>query len=128
MLPADPTVDAYVAQVDEGRRDAVRTLRDLCRSHLEGFTEGMKYGMPGYWRGPVQSGELEIGFAAQKQYLSFYVLRTDVMAAHLDRLGGLDLGRGASVTAVPTTRRGRGPVDPAVDGGHLRADLLRPAD
>jgi uncharacterized protein YdhG (YjbR/CyaY superfamily) len=102
MLPADPTVDAYVAQVDEGRRDAVRTLRDLCRSHLEGFTEGMKYGMPGYWRGPVQSGELEIDFAAQKQYLSFYVLRTDVMAAHLDRLGGLDLGRGASVTAVPT--------------------------
>jgi uncharacterized protein YdhG (YjbR/CyaY superfamily) len=94
MLPADPTVDAYVAQVDEGRRDAVRTLRDLCRSHLEGFTEGMKYGMPGYWRGPVQSGELEIGFAAQKQYLSFYVLRTDVMAAHLDRLGGLDLGKG----------------------------------
>jgi uncharacterized protein YdhG (YjbR/CyaY superfamily) len=94
MLAADPTVDAYVAQVDEGRRDAVRTLRDLCRSHLEGFTEGMKYGMPGYWRGPVQSGELEIGFAAQKQYLSFYVLRTDVMAAHLDRLGGLGLGKG----------------------------------
>ena len=41
-------MDAYVAQVDEGRRDAVRTLRDLCRSHLEGFAEGMKYGMPGY--------------------------------------------------------------------------------
>jgi uncharacterized protein YdhG (YjbR/CyaY superfamily) len=94
MLPADPAVDAYVAQVDEGRRDAVRTLRDLCRTDLEGFTEGMKYGMPGYWRGPMADGEGEIGFAAQKQYLSFYVVRTDVMAAHRDRLAGLSVGKG----------------------------------
>jgi hypothetical protein len=64
MLTADPAVDAYVARVDEGRRDAVRTLRDLCRTHLEGFTEGMQHGMPGYWRGPVADGEGEIGIAA----------------------------------------------------------------
>jgi uncharacterized protein YdhG (YjbR/CyaY superfamily) len=94
MLTADPAVDAYVERVDEGRRDAVRTLRDLCRTHLEGFTEGMKYGMPGYWRGPVADGEGEIGIAAQKQYLSFYVVRTDVMAAHRDRLPGLSVGKG----------------------------------
>jgi uncharacterized protein YdhG (YjbR/CyaY superfamily) len=94
MLTADPAVDAYVERVDEGRRDAVRTLRDLCRTHLEGFAEGMKYGMPGYWRGPVADGEGEIGFAAQKQYLSFYVVRTDVMAAHRDRLPGLSVGKG----------------------------------
>jgi hypothetical protein len=36
----------------------------------------MKYGMPGCWRGPVAEGEGEIGFAAQKQYLSFYVVRS----------------------------------------------------
>jgi hypothetical protein len=93
-----------------------------------GLRRGHEVRDAGLLPGPVETGELEIGFAAQKQYLSFYVLRTDVMAAHLDRLGGLDLGRVASVTAVPTTRRGRGAVDPAVDGGHLRADLLRPAD
>ena len=63
--------------------------------------------MPGYWRGPVAEGEGEIGFAAQKQYLSFYVVRTDVMAAHRERLAGLDVGRARCATAVPSssTRR-----------------------
>jgi uncharacterized protein YdhG (YjbR/CyaY superfamily) len=91
----DPAVDVYVEQVTGPRADAVRTLRRLCLAHLDGFTEGMKYGMPGYWRGPVAEGEGEIGFAAQKQYLSFYVLRTDVLAAHRDRLPGLSVGKGA---------------------------------
>lgn len=36
----------------------------------------------------------EIGFASQKQYISFYVLRTDVMAAHRDRLDGISVGKG----------------------------------
>jgi uncharacterized protein YdhG (YjbR/CyaY superfamily) len=76
------------------RREAVVRLRELCLEHLPGFTEGMKYGMPGYWRGPVAEGEGEIGFAAQRQYLSFYVVRTDVMAAHRERLTGLSVGKG----------------------------------
>ncbi|TFV82961.1 DUF1801 domain-containing protein [Blastococcus sp. CT_GayMR16] len=94
MATPDPAVDAYVEQVTGPRADAVRTLRGLCLAHLDGFTEGMTYGMPGYWRGPVAEGEGEIAFAAQKQYLSFYVVRTDVMAAHRDRLAGLSVGKG----------------------------------
>ena len=94
MATPDPAVDAYLAQVTGPRQEAVVRLRELCLEHLPGFTEGMKYGMPGYWRGPVAEGEGEIGFAAQKQYLSFYVVRTDVMAAHRDRLEGLSVGKG----------------------------------
>ena len=94
MATPDPAVDAYLTQVTGSRRDAVVRLRELCLEHLPGFTEGMRYGMPGYWRGPVADGEGEIGFAAQKQYLSFYVVRTDVMAAHRDRLAGPSLGKG----------------------------------
>jgi uncharacterized protein YdhG (YjbR/CyaY superfamily) len=90
----DPAVDAYLEQVTGLRREAVVRLRELCLEHLPGFTEGMKYGMPGYWRGPVAEGEGEIGFAAQRQYLSFYVVRTDVMAAHRERLTGLSVGKG----------------------------------
>jgi uncharacterized protein YdhG (YjbR/CyaY superfamily) len=90
----DPAVDAYLTQVTGPRRDAVVRLRELCLEHLPGFTEGMRYGMPGYWRGSVADGEGEIGFAAQKQYLSFYVVRTDVMAAHRERLAGLSVGKG----------------------------------
>ena len=85
-------MDAYVEQVDERRREAVRTLRRLCLEHLpEDFVEGMTYGMPGYVR---EGGTEGVGFAAQKQYLSFYVTRTDVVAAHRDRLAGLSVGKG----------------------------------
>jgi uncharacterized protein YdhG (YjbR/CyaY superfamily) len=84
-------VDAYVAGVDNHRRDAVARLRNLCRERLVGLEEVFAYGMPGYRRA---GGEVEIGFAAQKQYLSFYVTRTDVMAAHRDRLTGLSVGKG----------------------------------
>jgi uncharacterized protein YdhG (YjbR/CyaY superfamily) len=90
----DPAVDAYLEQVTGPRREAVVRLRELCLEHLPGFTEGMKYGMPGYWRGQVAEGEGEIGFAAQRQYLSFYVMRTDVMAAHRECLTGLSVGKG----------------------------------
>jgi hypothetical protein len=94
MAAPDPAVDVYLAQVTGPRTDAVIRLRELCLEHLDGFTEGMKYGMPGYVRGDVFEGEGEIGFAAQTQYLSFYVTRTDVMAAHRDRLTGLSVGKG----------------------------------
>jgi hypothetical protein len=74
------------------RRPAVLLLRELCRTHLDGFTEGLRHGMPAYWREGVDTGG--IAFAAQKQYLSLYVLRTDVVAAHRDRLAGLSVGKG----------------------------------
>jgi uncharacterized protein YdhG (YjbR/CyaY superfamily) len=88
----DPAVDAYLATVDDARRPAVTLLRDLCLEHLDGFTEGIRYGMPAYWREGVDTGG--VAFAAQKQYLSFYVTRTDVVAAHRDRLAGLSVGKG----------------------------------
>jgi uncharacterized protein YdhG (YjbR/CyaY superfamily) len=94
VATSHPAVDAYLEQVTGLRRDAAVRLRELCLEHLPGFTEGMAYGMPGYWRGPVAEGEGEICFAAQKQYLSLYVLRADVMDAHRDRLAGLSLGKG----------------------------------
>jgi uncharacterized protein YdhG (YjbR/CyaY superfamily) len=92
VVQPNPDVDAYVERVDEPRRDAVRLLRDLCREHLVGFEEVLGYGMPGYRRPGRAEGE--IGIAAQKRYISFYVLRTDVMAAHRERLAGLDVGKG----------------------------------
>ena len=92
MVTRDPAVDAYLDNVDEPRRAAVRRLRELCLEHLDGFEELVRYGMPGYLRPGETEGE--IGFAAQKQYISFYVTRTDGMAAHRDRLAGLSVGKG----------------------------------
>lgn len=90
---ANPEVDAYLQAVPEGRREALAAIRDACRAGLPDFTEVMRYGMPGYVR--VGAEDVEVGFAQQKNYFVLYILRTDVMARHRDRLSGLSVGKGA---------------------------------
>ncbi|GAA4832166.1 DUF1801 domain-containing protein [Kitasatospora terrestris] len=82
-------VDGYLAELPEERRAALTRLRQLCRRELVGFDEIMAFGMPAYER----DGTCEIAFAAQKQYLSFYLLRGDVREAFGERLAGHDVGR-----------------------------------
>ncbi len=65
-------------------------MRRLCLEELRGFTEAMRYGMPSYER----DGEVEIGFASQKAYISFYVLRQAALEANASRLEGLSVGKG----------------------------------
>ncbi|WP_395368872.1 iron chaperone [Streptomyces tubercidicus] len=83
-------VDGYLAEVPEERRDALTRLRQLCRRELKGFEEVMAYGMPAYER----DGVGEIAFASQKQYISFYLLRSDVREAFEERLAEQDMGKG----------------------------------
>lgn len=83
-------VDQYLAEAPEARREALTRLRALCRQELTGFREVMAYGMPAYER----EGKGEIAFADQKQYISFYLLRTDVRDAFADRLASHDMGKG----------------------------------
>ncbi|WP_327302434.1 DUF1801 domain-containing protein [Streptomyces sp. NBC_01298] len=82
-------VDAYLAEVPEGRREALVRLRELCRTELRGFTEAMAYGMPVYER----DGVGEIAFASQKQYVSFYLMRAEVREAFGARLADHDMGK-----------------------------------
>ncbi|MFE2976011.1 iron chaperone [Streptomyces sp. NPDC059258] len=83
-------VDQYLAEAPEARREALTRLRALCREELTGFREVMAYGMPAYER----EGKGEIAFADQKQYISFYLLRTDVRDAFAGRLASHDMGKG----------------------------------
>ncbi|WP_327368909.1 iron chaperone [Streptomyces sp. NBC_01217] len=83
-------VAGYLAEVPEERRDALARLRSLCRAELAGFDEVMAYGMPAYER----DGTAEIAFASQKQYVSFYLMRSDVREAFAERLAGQDMGKG----------------------------------
>ncbi len=84
-------VDAYLREAPEDRRQALAQLRELCVEILEGYAESMEYGMPGYKKG---DGEIEVGFASQKNYISLYILKQDVFEAHRERFAGLSLGKG----------------------------------
>lgn len=92
MQSSAKTVPAYLKEVPEARKAALKQLRDLCRATLTGFKESMDYGMPGYSR----NGVVEIGFASQKHFIALYILRTDVMNAHryLLNVPGITLGKG----------------------------------
>ncbi|MFD5509057.1 iron chaperone [Streptomyces sp. NPDC127051] len=82
--------DDYLTEVPEERRVALTKVRQLCRAELVGFDEVMAYGMPAYER----DGACEIAFASQKQYISFYLMRSDVREAFEERLAEQDMGKG----------------------------------
>ncbi|HSG44606.1 MAG TPA: DUF1801 domain-containing protein [Anaerolineales bacterium] len=86
------TVPAYLKEVPAERLEALKQLRKQCRENLTGFKESMEYGMPSYSR----NGEVEVAFASQKNYISLYILRMDVMKTHKKRLTGkgISFGKG----------------------------------
>jgi uncharacterized protein YdhG (YjbR/CyaY superfamily) len=83
-------VESYLGGVEPKRQEAMIALREACLELLPGFQETMRYNMPSY----VRDDEVEVAFASRAQYISLYVLRTDVMAAHRARLDGLSVGKG----------------------------------
>jgi len=83
-------VDAYMEEVEEARQESLAQLRELCSRVLDGYEESMEYGMPSYKR----DGQVEVAFASQKQYISLYILKEDVLNKHRHLLAGLNLGKG----------------------------------
>lgn len=83
-------MDGYLAELPGERVEALTRLRDLCRDELTAFTEAMAYGMPAYRR----EGTAEFAFASQKQYISLYLMRSDVAESFAGRLADHDMGKG----------------------------------
>jgi len=86
------SVDAYLVEVPAERKETLTKLRELCRTTLNGFDESMEYGMPSYSR----NGEVEVAFASQKNYISLYILKQEVMEAHKKQVAGkgISFGKG----------------------------------
>lgn len=99
MQSTAPTVDAYLDEAPDERVAALTELRRLCREHLPGFAEEMRYGMPSYSR----AGVVEVAFASQKQNIALYILRTDVLDAHRDAFPASALGKGCIRFRNPAT-------------------------
>ncbi|MFQ5434109.1 MAG: iron chaperone [Anaerolineae bacterium] len=83
-------VDAYLNEVPTERMAALKQLREMCLSTLDGYAESMRYGMPSY----AKDGTVEVAFASQKNYISFYILKEEVFNRYRPALKGLDLGKG----------------------------------
>lgn len=82
-------VAAYLDEIPDSRRPTLEALRDLCRKCLVGYDEGIAYGMPTYSRG----GKPEVAFASQKNYISLYVMKPEVVEAHREELVAASIGK-----------------------------------
>ena len=76
------TVEAYLAELPDDRRTAIKAVRNVIVEHLPaGFTEGMQYGMISYYipleRYPDTYNQQPLSIAAlanQKRYMSLYLM------------------------------------------------------
>jgi uncharacterized protein YdhG (YjbR/CyaY superfamily) len=75
-----PDVAAYLEEVPADRRECLDAIRNVCREVLDGYDEGMDFGMPSYRR----DGEVEVAFANQKNYISLYIRKQDVLEEILE--------------------------------------------
>lgn len=80
MVSAAKTVDEYLRELPDGRREAIQAIRDVILGNLPaGYKEGMMYGMIGYFLPvdvlPVKSGPpvAYISLASQKNNLALYL-------------------------------------------------------
>ena len=89
--PKDVTM--YIDEAPADRQETLMPRRDLCREILMDFEETMDCDGPCYKR----NGEVEAGFASQKNFIGPCILRTDVMDAHRDQLQdkGIRIEKGA---------------------------------
>jgi hypothetical protein len=76
------TVDGYLAELPQDRRETVEGVRAVILQHLpEGFTEGMQYGMIGYYLPLERYSDTSNGqplaiaaLANRKRYVSLYLM------------------------------------------------------
>lgn len=76
------TVEAYLAELPDGRRDAIATVRDVVLAHLPaGFDEVVQYGMLSYVvpldRYPTTYNGQPLAVASlanQKRYMALYLI------------------------------------------------------
>jgi len=83
------TVDEYLAEAPRERTAILGRIRALALEALPGHEERMQWGMPAYFR----DGEAEFAWANQARYISLYVMKDGVAAAHAAELAGLNFGK-----------------------------------
>ncbi len=87
MTVRNPSVDEYLENAPQARRQALETVRELILKTVPQAQETMHYRMPTYeYDGVICS------LASQKHYMSLY-MDTQLVDKFRDQLGHLDCGK-----------------------------------
>ena len=87
--PDFPTVTAYLAAQDPAVRTRLERLRAAIRCAAPDARETMQFRMPAY----VLGNETILAMAAQKRYLSLYVMRPEILTAFAKDIAHLGAGK-----------------------------------
>ncbi len=86
MTSKAATISEYLKELPADRCVALSELRALIHRVAPKTVEAMKYGLPSF-------GEL-CALASQKNFMALYVCESDIVKAHLARLGKVSCGKG----------------------------------
>ena len=90
MQSSVKTVDEYLLEVPEDRKQILEQVRALILTEVPELTESMTYGMAAYTRG--NEDVPEVAFASQAKYISIY-FPVPVVEAKRQILKGLNIGK-----------------------------------
>src|SRR5215213_4454424 len=80
------TISEYLEELSPDQRSALTELRALIHRVAPKTVEAMQYGLPAF-------GDL-CALASQKHYMSLYVCESELVKAHLPKLGKVSCGKG----------------------------------
>jgi len=90
MISTTKTVNEYLKEVPQNRKEILNEIRKLCKDILKGYKECIAYGGPAYQK----EKDIEIAFASQKNHICFYCLVHQVMLDNKESLKGFNHGKG----------------------------------
>ncbi|MCI4346925.1 MAG: DUF1801 domain-containing protein [Thermoplasmata archaeon] len=89
VISKGASVDEYLDELSNERREGISKLRSLAKEYLPGFREGMRWGMVNFYRSEAE----QVSFASQVQYISLYV-GPAVLETRRSELKGVDAAKG----------------------------------
>lgn len=72
------TVDDYMQEVPEERREALARIRTLCQASLPDYEETIDSGKPVY----KKDGDSKVAFSSQEHHIAFYAYEPSVREAY----------------------------------------------
>jgi uncharacterized protein YdhG (YjbR/CyaY superfamily) len=90
-MVTDPRVDAYLADLPQGQRDALQRLRERIRRVVPEAEETISYDMPAF----KHRGTFFVSYAGWKRHCSLYPMTASFRAAHAAELEGFGGTKGS---------------------------------
>jgi uncharacterized protein YdhG (YjbR/CyaY superfamily) len=89
-MTARDEIDAFLAAMSQGKRDALQALRETIAAAAPEAEEAISYSLPAF----RYRGRPLVSYGAASKHCALYVMSPAVMDAHAELLAGYDTSKG----------------------------------